>query len=266
MKQSKPAFSLVEAIILMTIAAIAIAAITPMITRKIANVTDAGVSIGGATHGRYEIFHKEVFKINGIPNPGTYEKIKASSNAKGIIVYERKTDEEYKTLTGTTLPTISLEGYKSAIYEEIKDAIPVFNDKNEIISAKKGSTIYNNGGRYIFEDANIQYREVDSTSYKTLGSNNLLDKNTFRIIEGRLTKYFKNNASTGNRLYKIDSTDNLAYEIPVVQIPWERTYSGEKLTVDKPATIDPTTGKPVGEFRGNGKIKNFRHTDTVTKN
>ncbi len=66
----KKAFSLTETIIILTVLAVAVAASTPLITKKVINVADAGATITGAAHGRYEIFTKEI-----ITTPdGDYEK------------------------------------------------------------------------------------------------------------------------------------------------------------------------------------------------
>ncbi len=56
MKKKKFAFSLVEALVLLTVVSIALAAITPLITRKIVNNTDPGTAPGGDSHGRYECY------------------------------------------------------------------------------------------------------------------------------------------------------------------------------------------------------------------
>ena len=51
-KKSK-AFSMVDAIIILSATAIAIAVATPIITRKMVNIFDPGSSIIGGGHGRY---------------------------------------------------------------------------------------------------------------------------------------------------------------------------------------------------------------------
>ena len=48
----KKAFSLTETIIMLTILAIAVASMTPMVTRKIVNNTEAGTTINGVSPGR----------------------------------------------------------------------------------------------------------------------------------------------------------------------------------------------------------------------
>ena len=73
MKNKIKAFSLSETIIILTVLAVAIAASIPIMTKKMVNVSDAGSTITGASHGRYEIFSKEIITIE-VPNEdGKYE-------------------------------------------------------------------------------------------------------------------------------------------------------------------------------------------------
>ena len=81
----KKAFSIAETVILLTILAIGVAASTPIITRKIANITESGSTVGGGTHGRYEIFTKEIVKFGS----DYYEKV-IGGNSSNITVLERK--------------------------------------------------------------------------------------------------------------------------------------------------------------------------------
>ncbi|MBQ4646625.1 MAG: prepilin-type N-terminal cleavage/methylation domain-containing protein, partial [Candidatus Gastranaerophilales bacterium] len=100
MVKNKKGFSLTEALILLVILAIAIAASTPMITRKIINTTEAGTTLSGGTHGRYEIFTKEIVTFDGKsyekttdPDPDSPGSLSAGSG--GIVVFRRLLDDEY---------------------------------------------------------------------------------------------------------------------------------------------------------------------------
>ena len=91
-KSKKRAFSLVDAIIILTVVAVAVVASTPILSRKVVNNSDAGSTLTGGTHGRYELFYKEVVQFDG---GDWYEKaIPENTASSGITVYIRKTDAE----------------------------------------------------------------------------------------------------------------------------------------------------------------------------
>ena len=97
------------------ITAIIIAATTPLITRKIANIQDAGSTIGGGQHGRIEIFTKEKLIFNGNQEL-SYEKL---PNPSGPIirVYEKINDTTYEEIQGVNP---ELDNNKKIIYPIIK--------------------------------------------------------------------------------------------------------------------------------------------------
>ena len=109
----KRAFSLTETLNLITILAIAIAAATPTLTRKIINSAEAGTTLSGGAHGRYEIFTKEILTT---PD-GDFEKSTNPSGPGSIRVYRRLTDNDYKRIKGSNPSTNG--AYKQTLYEEI---------------------------------------------------------------------------------------------------------------------------------------------------
>lgn len=168
--KTKKAFSVTETIILLTVLAVAIAASIPVVTKKIINVSDAGSTITGASHGRYEIFTKEIIST---PDDKHYEKTtkppespnKVFGGGKDaeIIVFRRLHDEEFIEVTNT-IPTLSKDGrHKSTIYEQINNATPIRNSDGEIEFVeftKKGSKKkYPIGGNIIVENANLIYKQ-----------------------------------------------------------------------------------------------------------
>ena len=169
MKNKIKAFSLSETIIILTVLAVAIAASIPIMTKKMVNVSDAGSTITGASHGRYEIFTKEV-----ITTPdGDYEKttkppegpnkVFGGGKDSDIIVFRRLYDEEYIKVTNT-VPTLSKNGkHKSTLYEQIKDVTPIRNSDGEItfVEYKKLGVTKKVpvGGNIIVENANLVYKK-----------------------------------------------------------------------------------------------------------
>ena len=155
--QLKKAFSLAETIVFVIVSAIIIAAATPLITRKIVNIQDAGTTLGGGQHGRIEIYTKEIVTFGN----DSYEKIVNNPSIGEIFtVYERKDDEFYKK-TQNAEPKTDNKGNKSTIYEEIQNATPIKDQQGNIIAAKKivdgKEEVYKKSTKYIFEDNNITY-------------------------------------------------------------------------------------------------------------
>ncbi len=216
-------FSLTETIIMITVLAIVVASTTPIITRKIINNSDIGATLGGGSHGRYEVYTKEVltFGPDRLPeNPDNsktisdYKKEKdPSAAASTVSVYEKKDKDFYKKMTGKE-PTQGT-GKTSTLYEEIEGVTPVENKDGTITTAKKNINgkveTYVAGDKYIFEDA----------TYKYVSNNGqVLDKSKNRVIEGNITsKFDKTNPSTNNTLWMLtvkseDSTEGgiIGYE------------------------------------------------------
>ena len=70
-KNKKNGFSLIEAIIVLIVMAVALVALTPTITKKITNRLEYGTSLTGNSHGRYEVYMKEIYSLQDM---GFYEK------------------------------------------------------------------------------------------------------------------------------------------------------------------------------------------------
>ena len=277
----KKAFSLTETMIILVIMAIAIAAATPIISKKIVNIVDSGETLSG-DHGRYEVFAKEIitYPDPSQPDGGSFEKttdpdidISGVGGGSGIIVFKRLTDAEYKSVKGTD-PQLSSDGvYKSTLYEQINDAT-IYYDSNgivEFVEFKDRSNIskkYPVGGNIIVENANVVYKKgvIDtSVSPKTfrqttgIGAITLPNRDN-RIIEGRLVDYHgRYTTEPKNDLWHIDANSN-KNDGDIDVIPWERLISDNKPIIDRPIapTTNPTTGEEeyIGSFTPSEEIKN----------
>ena len=210
-QKRKFGFSIVEALILITVLAIVVAATTPIITRKLINNSDIGAALGGGSHGRYEIYTKEVLTfgpnrapqdLDGSKNITDFKKEKNPSVAQNtIIVYEKKDKNFYKKMTGKN--PVESTGKTSTLYEEIKGVTAVVNEDGTITQAKKNVNgkveTYVAGSKYIFEDGTYKY---------TSNTGAPLDTSKNRIIEGNLTsKFNKNNPDTNNALWELTVKD-----------------------------------------------------------
>lgn len=269
MKKFK-AFSLTEAMIIIVILAIAIAATTPIISRKIVNITEAGSTIGGGAHGRYEIFSKEIIDFGG---DNTYEKTTDPSGGgdSKVIVFRRLDDPEYKTIKGTN-PEIN-GSKKSTLYEQINDA-EIFRDPNGAINYVKFKDPNDGiekkfpvGGKIIIESSDVIYVKgcLDSTStpknFTQSGSGSChkpkvtLPNKDNRIIEGNLVdKFPEKHPVSKNDLWElpIDAPDG-----EVTDIPWERLISGDTPIIDRPISPDPDTGDYIGTYTPGDDIQNI---------
>ena len=126
-QKKKLGFSLMETVIMVTVLAVVVASVTPIITRKIINNSDIGAALGGGSHGRYEVYTKEIltFGPDRIPenpdnsdNISNYKKEKdPSAAANTVTVYEKKDKNFYKKMTGKD--PIEGAGKTSTLYEEI---------------------------------------------------------------------------------------------------------------------------------------------------
>lgn len=169
----KLAFSITETIIILTVLAVAIAASTPLITKKVVNVADAGATVTGAAHGRYEIFTKEI-----ITTPdGDYEKTSTPPESgsglfgggadSDIVVFRRLSDEEYiqilNEVPNLSTATATIGKYKDTLYEQIDDVKATRNAEGEIdfVEYKKNGEIIKSpvGGSIIVENANLTYKK-----------------------------------------------------------------------------------------------------------
>ena len=168
-------FSLVEAMIVVVVLAIGIVAMTPTITKKIVNKLEYGVSLTGNSHGRYEVFVKEIYSMGAI---GLYEKTIDETKKDGIVLYERKTNPEMEQLIGYSSwqykDPNSPEGAPIwRLYEEFTDVTPHRNSKGEIthvtftkpelrlegkVIRKASTQKVAVGGRYVIENQNVVYR------------------------------------------------------------------------------------------------------------
>ena len=225
----KQAFSLAETIVFVIITAIIIAATTPLLTRKIVNIQDAGSTIGGGQHGRIEIFTKEKLIFNNNEET-SYEKLPSPSGPI-IRVYEKIDDNTYEEIENVT-PEADQNG---------KTIFPIVK-ATKIIDNKE--VIYTKGKKYIFEDGKINYEEV-----KYIQTTNKNDKGEFiwekakptengvvlenmspkrRVIESRLTK-FDGKSIKGNNRWTVEKDNG-----SIKPQPWQKTYTGNKLVIDKP--------------------------------
>ncbi len=246
----KKGFSLVEALILIVGLAIAVAATTPIITRKIANIQDAGATLGGGTHGRYEVFYKEIATFPD--DDSDWEKTGGGDDGE-IIVYERKDDNTFKTVVGKEPLNDTDKHRKATLYEEIP-ATPIENSDGSITSAtikknNKKITI-TKGTKYIFEPASIEYYKGKLTGgsdpdFERKGNTTLSSQNK-RVIEGNLT--VKLNKKIDNHTLWLFDFNKSDPKPEVTVIPTECLYSGKKTVYCKKIENKDPDGNPIAEF------------------
>ena len=238
-KKKRFGFSIVEAAIMLTVLAVVVASTTPIITRKLLNNSDIGAALGGGSHGRYEVYIKEVLTFgpnrtpentDGTKTVDDFVKEKNPSAAQNtIIVYERKDKNFYKKMTGKD--PIESTGKTSTLYEEIKGVTPVVNEDGTITVAKKnvGGKVetYVAGGKYIFEDGTYKYTAIGGGA---------LDLSKNRIIEGNLTsKFEKNNPTTNNTLWELalKKEDSVGGGVEGYEIITDPNIKGELIVYEK---------------------------------
>lgn len=276
MKKIKFGFSLTETMILITILAIAVAAMTPIISRKIINTTEAGTTLSGGAHGRYEIYAKEIVTFGG----DSYEKMTDPSGpgtggilggaGSSILVFRRLDDVEY-TQEAKHTPALSSDGKRKAtLYEQISDAKPYrdasgqinyveFKDPRDQITKK-----FPVGGNIIVESADVVYKKgkIEAGPPQSFKENTGLGAVTLpnaknRIIEGNLTEKYKDNHSISkNPMWHIDC-DSSGFDGDVTVIPWERLISGNTPIIDRPVPQNPDTGEYIGSFNPGENAKNI---------
>ena len=237
--KKKFGFSVVETMIMIAVLAIVVAATTPIITRKLINNADIGASLGGGSHGRYEVYMKEVLTFgsnrtpqntDGTKTVGDFTKEKNPSSVQNsIIIYERKNADFYKKMTGKE--PVEAAGKTSTLYEEIKGVTPILNEDGTITSAKKnvGGKIetYVAGGKYIFEDDTYRY---------VANGGEILNTSKNRIIEGNYTtKFDKNNPDTNNTLWllSLKSEDSSGGGVVGYEKVTDSSIKGELIVYEK---------------------------------
>lgn len=233
------AFSLIDAIIILSVVAIAIAVATPILTRKIVNIDD----IMAFSHGRYEIYYKEIVSFD---NSNYYEKAIDNALGNGVTVYERKLDSEYTTEVGSAPKTKN--GLKDTLYEEYNNVKTERNSNGDIVKVLINNKYVPAGGRYIVENANVVYKKYDKENHKRLSGELPSDK---KIIEGRLTSKYKSDP----KLWIIKSTETNNYTGTVISEPFERTISGSS-TISENYLKPDKNGNVVGTFDPGDNIKN----------
>ena len=200
------AFSLTETIILLTILAIAVASLTPMVTKKIVNNAEAGTTINGVSHGRYEIYSKEIVTYGTT----SYEKTTkptgggvgffggGSDSEASILVFERLSDAKYREYASRE-PEMNSKGQKSTLYEQIENAKPHRTPNGDIdyVEFKRNGVTkkYPVGGSIIVEGSDVIYTEGriiagNPDTFEKKSGGVTLPNNTHRIIEGVLTKKY----------------------------------------------------------------------------
>ena len=259
-KNMTKAFSLTETIIMLTILAIAVASMTPMVTRKIVNNTETGATINGVSHGRYEIYSKEIVTYGTTSYEKTTKPMPENPENIKVLVFERLDDLAYKKYANKS-PEMNSKGQKSTLYEQIENAKPYRTPSGDIdyVEFKKNGETkkYPVGGSIIVESSDVIYKQGTltmgnpATFTEATGAGTVtLPNNTHRIIEGVLTKKFNKKSDDNNILWHIDAKNDNSdnFEGTVTVIPWEKVISGKNTIIDKPIPKDPATGEYVGKF------------------
>lgn len=263
------AFSLAEAMILVIILAIAVAASTPIMTKKMVNITEGGSTLTGGNHGRYEVFTKEIITYDGEDYEKTIDPSRPDPG-NAVTVFRRLSDSEYidvvtrrspNAVVPDAVPNLADDGRKETLYEQINSAKVFRNPSGQITHVDIRGTKHPVGGNIIIENPNLVYwhgelsghNREDRNFVRDNGSRNNLPTRDRRIIEGNLTRYYHTHPDfLGNKLWhlSVDVSDN---NIPVVGIPWERLISGGKIIEDRPLCTNPNC---VGSFDPGPKAKN----------
>lgn len=242
MKKTK-GFSLVDAIIILSVVAIAVAVATPILTRKVVNIDDV-MAFG---HGRYEIYYKEIVSYD---NSNYYEKA-IGGNTNQIRVYERKTDSDYYKITGSAAKS-DANGNKDTLYEEFNN-VPVIRDSNgEIVRVKINGEEIPIGGRFIIESSDLVYYKYDKNGHKRLESGEKLPSDK-RIIEGMLTtKYTK---KPNHWIINATPANKNNFTGTVISEAFEKITSGSNTISEKYLKPD-SSGKVSSSFDPGDNIQN----------
>lgn len=242
MKKTK-GFSLVDAIIILSVVAIAVAVATPILTRKVVNIDDV-MAFG---HGRYEIYYKEIVSYD---NSNYYEKA-IGGNTNQIRVYERKTDSDYYKITGSAAKS-DANGNKDTLYEEFNN-VPVIRDSNgEIVRVKINGEEIPIGGRFIIESYDLVYYKYDKNGHKRLESGEKLPSDK-RIIEGMLTtKYAK---KPNHWIINATPANKNNFTGTVISEAFEKITSGSNTISEKYLKPD-SSGKVSSSFDPGDNIQN----------
>ena len=265
------AFSLTETIIMLTILAIAVASLAPMVTRKIANNAEAGTTINGIAHGRYEIYSKEIvtygsdsYEKTTKPTGGVGGIFGGGGTSASVVVFERLDDAAYENIMHE-FPTMNDKGQKSTLYEQIDEVKPHRSPSGDIdyVEFKKGGVTkkYPVGGNIIVESSDVVYKKGvinagnPPTFTETTGAGAVtLPNNTNRIIEGVLTTKLPitTGAPDEHTLWHIKAENSASskdnFEGTVTVIPWEKVISGDRVIKEGPIPKDPITGEYIGKF------------------
>ncbi len=245
-KNLKSAFSILETAIIVVAVAVAVAAMTPSLTRKLANFSDANSTLGGGAHGRYEVFTKEILKIGD----DYFEKIPDTKSKQKIRVYER--------ITSAVIPDGAVSPDGNLYYIEYYDAVPIINADGSITDARVRITssrdntehteVVKRGGRWLFDDASINYKRVTvneaanpvtvqddpaAANFFALGGGEVAPGSR-RIIDDRIARSipFTNVADRGiiaqnhANLWIVENYQSSEQDTQLLAYPWERFYSG----------------------------------------
>jgi len=238
-KKLSKAFSMVDAIIILSVVAIAIAVATPMLTRKVVNIDEPGGLTG---NGRYEFYYKEVVSYGN----GWFEKAIGDGNNE-IAVYERKTDSEYFDITGNAAKADS-NGNKDTLYEEI-NATPDYDANGNVAFITYAGKKHPVGGRYIIENKNLVYYpfNVNGNNPHRTSNTPTYPNSNYRIIEGMLTKKYTGKANH----WIINITNSSHYSGEVKTFPFEKIY-----TTETPNPIERYVPSGEASFNPGEDVKN----------
>ena len=250
----KYAFSLAEAIIIVTVLGVALTAATPFLTKKLVNVAESG----SASHGRYEIFMQEFIKFGTKCKSGDgCKKIYKSRNnetKRYVTVYQKLSDAEYyMVMKAEGNPDDKCEPkpfkkhkdgdndryYKPTIYAVIDEEAELASSDNSMTLAKSkdGKNTYQRSSKIIFEPTDVTYEHPNNK--ESLSSNQ-------RVIEGNLTdkltlrKAFSADYDVKTKnCYIINEKNENDYNGEVKSKPWIRMIVGsQRIVKNEEATLD----------------------------
>lgn len=264
-KTNSNAFSLAETIIMIIVLAVVIVASTPFLTRKIQNISDAGITSGGGAHGRIEVFYQEFLDceddLDNCNKDGYKKTFDDDAKAdESVIVYQKLNDKQYKNILNAYPQTLP-NGEKEVAYAEIGKGKPIKSPDGAIIGATIGTLINTvtypsepgageASPEYVFENAYVTYRK----DKKSIAPD--------RIIEGNYTKHIGEKSipdidgGKNKHCFVINTDKGGKFHLRYRYFPWLKKYVGKSKKPSEDRAIEAK------ELNSNGEYTYDLPTDT----
>ena len=263
----KFAFSLAEAIIIVTFLAIALAAATPFVTKKLINISEAA----SGSHGRIEIFMEEFIQFGDICKDknngyGCKKALLSTSETKRYVsIYQKLTDAEYTMVMKNAPESFdrvendNTKHYKSTIYALITDKGELISSDNSLAKAKFENQIYESSSKFIIEPANVTFEGIGKANRKPrrVIEGNLTDENNFKNLPfgSKFKTYYDVDVET---CFTIDGKNKANFNGKITRKPFKRRIAGKKIIEEKILeAVDLDNGKVKIQLPTNVKTFTF---------